>query len=154
MGTRLIAQEVFGFLRPEQVNAISEAAERISLAAGEAVYCRGEKADHFFTVLDGVVTLRLPGKGGVNLVIDEVASGEMFGSCVCFARDSYSLTAQCATDSVLLKIESKALKALMDQDLMMGYALQTKISELYFGRYIDTMQKLQAIVMNLPIQST
>ena len=36
----------------------------------------------------------------------------------------------------------------------MGDALQTQITALYFGRYIETMQKLQAIVMNLPIQST
>ena len=154
MAERLIAQEVFGFLRPEQVNAISEAAERISLAAGETVYRQGAKADHFYTVLEGDVTLRLPGKGGVSLVIDELTKGEMFGSCVCFSRDSYALTAQCASDSVLLKIESAALKDLMDEDLKMGYALQTQISALYYGRYIETMHKLQAIVMNLPIQST
>ena len=42
----------------------------------------------------------------------------------------------------------------MDEDLMMGYALQTRISEIYFNRYIETMKKLQAIVMNIPIEST
>jgi hypothetical protein len=35
----------------------------------------------------------------------------------------------------------------------MGYALQTQMSALYFGRYIETMRKLQAIVLNLPIQA-
>ena len=39
----------------------------------------------------------------------------------------------------------------MDKDLMMGYALQMRISKVYFERYIETMQKLQAIVMNIPI---
>jgi len=153
MAERLIAQEVLGFLRPEQVNAISEAAQRISFGAGDTVYHQGARADHFYVVLEGEVTLRIPGKGGVSIVIDELTKGEMFGSCVCFAMDSYALTAQCATDSVLLKIESAALKGLMDEDLKMGYALQIQISALYFGRYIDTAQKLQAIVMNLPIQS-
>jgi CRP-like cAMP-binding protein len=152
MVDRLIAHEVFGFLRPEQVSAISEAAERISLSAGETVYERGRKADHFYTVLEGEVTLRLPVESGVSIVIDEVTKGEMFGSCVCFSMDSYALSAQCVTDSVLLKIENGALKKLMDEDLKMGYALQTKISALYFRRYIDTTLKLQAVVMNLPIQ--
>jgi CRP-like cAMP-binding protein len=110
-------------------------------------------ADHFYTVLEGNVTLRLPGKSGVSIVIDELTEGEMFGSCVCFSRDSYTLTAQSATDSILLKIESAALKELMDEDPRLGYALQSRISALYFERYIDTTQKLQAIVMNLPIQS-
>jgi len=78
----------------------------------------------------------------------------MFGSCVCFYCDTYALTAQCASDAVLLKVKSSVLRDLMDEDLMMGYALQTRISEIYFNRYIETMKKLQAIVMNIPIEST
>jgi hypothetical protein len=34
----------------------------------------------------------------------------------------------------------------------MGYALQTRISAVYFGRYIETMRKLQAITLSLPIE--
>ena len=152
MTERLVAQDVFGFLRPEQVNAISKRAERITYAAGATVYERGAKAEYLYTVLDGEVTLRLPGTGGFSVVIDQVRKGDMFGSCACFQRDSYALTAQCAKDSVLLRIESSALKELMDNDLMMGYALQTRLSAVYFGRYIDTMRKLQAITLSLPIE--
>lgn len=76
----------------------------------------------------------------------------MFGSCVCFQRGAYSLTAQCARDSELLRIQSSALKALMDDDVRMGYALQSRLSAIYFGRYIETMRKLQAITMSLPIE--
>ena len=153
MAERLSAQEVFNFLRPEQVNAISEASEKISCAAGDTVYEKGGQADHFYTILKGQVALRLPGKGGVSIVIDQLSKGAMFGSCVCFYRDSYALTAQCTEDSELLKIESAALKSLMDEDLMMGYGLQTRISEIYFNRYIETMMKLQAIVMNMPVEA-
>jgi len=152
MTERLVAHEVFSFLRPEQVDAISERAERIRLPAGAIVYEQGARADHLYTVLDGEVTLRLPGQDGFNVVIDQLRRGEMFGSCVCFQRDSYALTAQCATDSELLKIESSALKELMDGDLVMGYALQTRLSAVYFGRYLETMRKLQAITMSLPIE--
>ncbi len=153
MAVQLISQDVFGFLRPEQVHAISEASQRIGYRAGEIVYQKGAKADHFFTILDGEVTLRLPGRGGVNIVIDQLRKGEMFGSCVCFRRDKYALTAQCTEDSDLLKVSSDVLKDLMDKDLMMGYALATRITEIYFTRYIETMEKLQAIVMNIPIES-
>lgn len=152
MAETLIAQEVFGSLRPEQVNQISEAAERVSCAAGQTIYSKGAPADHFFVVLEGEVTLRLPGKAGVSVVIDQLGKGAIFGSCVCFSRDSYSLTAQCTSDSQLLRVESAALKDLMDRDLVMGYALQTRISQIYFNRYIETMKKLQAIVMNIPIE--
>jgi len=152
MAERLTAKEVFEYLRPDQVNAISEASDEISCGAGETVYERGAAADHLYTILKGEVALRLPGKDGVSLVIDQLSEGAMFGSCVCFQRDSYALTAQCTKDTVLLKIESAALKNLMDEDLMMGYSLQTRLSQIYFTRYIETMKKLQAIVMNIPIE--
>ncbi len=75
----------------------------------------------------------------------------MFGSCISFAMETYSLTAQCTEDCQLLKVATSALKDLLDGDPRMGYAVQSRISEIYFTRYIDTMKKLQAIVMNIPL---
>ncbi len=40
----------------------------------------------------------------------------------------------------------------MDRDLVMGYTIQTQISRIYFQRYVETMNKLQSIVMNLPLE--
>jgi CRP-like cAMP-binding protein len=153
MEESLKTQEVFQFLRPDQVKAISEASETIRCLAGETVYERGARADHFFTVLEGEVALRLPGRGNFSIAIDQLTRKAMFGACVCFNRDSYALTAQCVEDSVLLKTENAALKKLMDEDLLLGYRLQTRISEVYFNRYNDTMKKLQSIVMNIPLEA-
>ena len=146
------AQDVFEFLRPEQVHSISNASERISYKAGDTVYQKGAKADYLYTILEGQVALRLPGKSGTNIIIDQLTKGAFFGSCACVRRDAYALTAQCTEDSELLRIERVALKELMEKDLMMGYYLQSKLSEIYFSRYIETMKKLQAIVMNIPIE--
>ena len=114
MADRLSAQQVLEFLRPDQVNAISEASETVSYAGGETLYERGANADYFYALLEGEVVLRLPGKGGVSIVIDQLTKGAMFGSCVCFYRDTYALTAQCTRDSELLKIKGVALKNLME----------------------------------------
>jgi CRP-like cAMP-binding protein len=150
---RLEGHEVFQFLRPDEMRTISDSAEVIEYHAGDTVYEKGEKADFFFVVLDGQVSLRMPGKAGVSIQIDELTKGAMFGSCVCFHLVNYSLTAQCTADSRLLRIDSATLKELMDQDLLMGYTIQTQISRVYFNRYIETMKKLQSIVMNLPLES-
>ena len=45
MAGTIRAQDVFSFLRPEQVNSISDAAERITCKAGDVVYNKGDKAD-------------------------------------------------------------------------------------------------------------
>jgi CRP-like cAMP-binding protein len=150
---RLDSHELFQHLRPDQIKAISEAAEVVHHQAGDTIYYMGAKASHFFVVLDGQVSLRMPGKAGVSIQIDEATPGDMFGSCVCFGLVNYALTAQCTKDSRLLRIEAAVLKELMDEDLMMGYVIQTQISAIYFTRYVETMKKLQAIVMNLPIET-
>ena len=150
---RLDKHEVFQFLRPDQVRTISDVAKVAEYQAGETIYEKGSKADHFYVVLNGQVSLRLPGQSGVSIQIDELTEGAVFGSCICFQLVNYSLNAQCTSDSKLLKIESATLKELMDQDLLMGYTIQTQISRIYFKRYIETMKKLQSIVMNLPLET-
>ena len=52
-----------------------------------------------------------------------------------------------------LKIEASTLKKLLDDDLVMGYALQSMISRIYFTRYVETMNKLQAIVQSIPLET-
>lgn len=150
---QLDRHEVFQFLRPDQLKKISDVARVVSFKAGDTVYENGARADHFYFVLEGQVSLRLPGRSGISIQIDEITSGAIFGSCVCFQLVNYSLNAQCTRDSRLLEISSITLKELMDQDLVMGYTIQTQISRIYFQRDIETMNKLQSIVMNLPLEA-
>ena len=95
--------------------------------------------------------LRLPGPAEVSLLIDQAGKGAIFGSCVCFQLNSYALTATCIEDSILLKIQAAALKKVMEEDAIIGYALQAMISRVYFQRYIDTMRKLQAVIGDIPL---
>jgi len=149
---RLGAHEVFRFLLPKQVEAISNAAQVIARVAGDTIYYMGTPATHLYVLLHGQVALRLPGRGGVSLLIEQLADGAMFGSCLCLDLDAYYLTAQCLTDVELLRVEATLLRRLMEGDLMMGFALQQHISKIYFKRYVDTMKKLQSIVMSLPLE--
>ncbi|MGD2122414.1 MAG: cyclic nucleotide-binding domain-containing protein [Gemmatimonadota bacterium] len=153
MAGTLTSQEVFGFLLPEQVDSISNAAEKVSARAGDMIYQKGDKAEDIFIVLDGEVTLKLPGASGLNIVIDQLRRGEVFGGALGYGRSSYALSAQCTGDAQLLKVKHSALKSLMDRDPRLGYTLQGYISTSYFNRYVDTMKKLQAIVMNLPVEA-
>ena len=148
---RLESQDVFGFLLPKQVDSISNAAQTVSCKAGDTVYSQGEPAEFLYVVLEGEVLLRLPGKG-VSVPVDVATPGAMFGSCMCFDIEAYATTAQCTQDSRLLKIEAVALSKLMDEDLRMGYAMQRRLSHIYFKRYVNTMGKLQTVVMSLPVE--
>jgi len=145
-------EEVFEFLRPDQVDALSSAAEVVRPSSGEFVYYQGEQADSLYVLLSGQVTLQLPGKAGVSILIDQLDErGTMLGSSLSFRIGSYATTAQCMEDAELLREKTSVLKRLLDDDPRMGYAIQSKISEIYFRRYLEAMRKLQAIVMNIPL---
>jgi CRP-like cAMP-binding protein len=147
-------EQVFEFLRPDEIDSLSNRAEVIRLEAGQLVYQKGDRADFLYVVLRGAVALRLPGRDGVTVLIDQLTKpGSMFGACTSPSIETCVLTAQCEQDTELLRIEKSALKQLLDDDPRMGYAIQSKISEIYFKRYIETMRQLQAIIMNIPIRS-
>lgn len=150
---QLTGHDVFELLRPDQVRTISETAEELSLKAGDTVFRRGESADDFFIVLEGQVALRFPTREGLSLLIDEASRGAIFGSCVCFQIDRYTLNARCTENSRLLKMPAATLKKLLDDDPALGYAVQTVISRVYFKRYIDTAQKLQAVLRSMPVET-
>jgi len=153
MAGTLTAQKVFSFLLPDQVNTISEAAERVSFKAGDFVYEKGDKAESFFIILDGEITLRTPSANGLSLVIDQLGKGAIFGGPLGQRRKSYCLSAQCSRKAKLLKVGISVLNRLMDKDERMGLHLQRHVANAYFNRYIDTMKKLQAIVRNIPVES-
>lgn len=144
-------QDLFQHLRPDQVNTLSEAAEEISLGPGQTVYQRGDPNEFLYVVLEGQVNLTMPQSEGVRLLIDEVGEGAMFGYGACLQLETYSLTATCIDAARLLKIKVEALKGVMGKDLIMGCAIQTHISRVYFRRYLATMNKLQAIAHSVPL---
>jgi CRP/FNR family cyclic AMP-dependent transcriptional regulator len=150
---RLESQDVFGLMRPDQVNALSNVSETVRFKAGEDVYQQGQQADHIYVVLEGEVALRLPGRGGVTVPIDQATPGAVFGACMCFDSRTYSTKAQCTQDSKVMKIDAVALQKLMDEDHRIGSVIQRRMSGVYFKRYVETMRKLQSIVMNLPVEA-
>ncbi len=149
---QLLGQDVFSYLRPEQINSIHNVSEMIDRRAGDLVYSQGEDARHVYVVLDGQVDLQLPGKKGFGILIESLRRDAIFGASASLEPGRYMLTARCAIDSKLLKIDAAMLRSLLDKDCRMGYAIQRRITDIYFKRYIETMQKLQAVVMSIPLE--
>jgi signal-transduction protein with cAMP-binding, CBS, and nucleotidyltransferase domain len=149
----LSSHEVFSFLQPQQVKAVSDVSEVVSYAEGDAVFRSGEPAVFLYAVLEGRVSLTLPREEGVNLHIEDLETGALFGSCVCFDFNTYTLTATCAADAKLLKIGAEELKSVMEEDPVTGYHVQRMISRTYFTRYLDTMKKLRNIAESLGLRA-
>jgi len=145
------SEELFQFLRPEQVVGLNKAAEPVSFKPGEVVYERGGPATYMYVVISGEIALHVPGDDGMNVLVNEVGPGELFGVCVCLGVEHYTTTAMCSENAWLLRIEAAMLKRLMDEDVEIGYALQTEIARIYFERYVDAMRRLSGVLVHVGV---
>lgn len=148
--TGLTGHSLFQMLQPKQVEKISDATEELMLDTGSAVYHAGEPSDFLYVVREGRVSLRSV-SGGVVLLVDDVMPGEVFGTCLCSGRSTYALEAQCEEKTRLMRIRTDVFNRTLNDDPVLGYAVQAYISGVYFRRYLETVTKLQAVAQCLPL---
>ena len=153
VGEKLQHHELFGLLTPKEVERLSSVSGVVKLAKGDRVYTEGIPASHFFVLLKGSVELRRPATGGLSLLVDEVAEGGVFGVSSLTGGERYLLNAVCVEDSEALKVESQVLRRILDENPAIGYAVQRRISQIFFKRYVDAMERLRSVVMAVPVGS-
>ena len=151
---KLKSHELFRLLSPKEVEKISAASGVMKLKEGERVYGDGFPATHLFVLLKGRVELQRPTKEGLVLLVDDLAEGSVFGVSSLTGMERHLLDAVCVEDSEVLKLEARVLRQVLDENPRVGYAIQQKISEIFFKRYVEAMEKLQAIVQAFAAQRT
>lgn len=151
---KLKGHELFRLLSPKEVERLSAASGVMKLDEGDRVYADGFPATHLFVLLTGRVELRRPTKGGVGLLVDDLVAGSIFGVSSLTGMERHLLDAVCVQDSEVLKLEAKVLRQILDENLIAGYAIQRKVSEIFFKRYVEAMERLQAVAQAMPVQRT
>lgn len=154
VGEKLRHHELFGLLTPKEVERLSNVSGVVKLGKGERVYAEGIPASHLFVLLKGKVELRRPAKGGLSLLVDDVVEGGVFGVSSLMGGERYLLNAECMEDSEVLKVESQALRRILDENPAIGYAVQRRISQVFFKRYVDAMERLRSVVLAVPMGPT
>ena len=67
---------------------------------------------------------------------------------------AFMLNAVCVEDSEVLKVESQVLRRILDENPAIGYAVQKRISQIFFKRNVDAMERLRSIVLAVPMGPT
>jgi CRP-like cAMP-binding protein len=146
VGEKLKHHELFGLLTPKEVERLSNVSGVVKLGKGERVYAEGNPASHLFVLLKGRVELRRPAKRGLSFLVDDVVEGGVFGVSSLTGGERYMLDAVCVEDSEMLKVESQVLRRILDENTVIGYTVQRRISEIFFKRYVDAMERLRSIL--------
>ncbi|MGP8245325.1 MAG: Crp/Fnr family transcriptional regulator [Bryobacteraceae bacterium] len=147
---KLEKYEVFGLLNPKEMERLSNVSGVAKLKKGDKVYSEGVPASHLFVLLKGRVELKRPMRNGPGFHVEDLVEGGLFGVSALMGSDRFLLNAECVEDSEVLKIEGKVLRQILDENSVVGYAVQRRVSEIFFKRYLGAMERLQAVAQAIP----
>ena len=148
---RLEKHELFGLLGPDDIQKLSNVSSIVAIKEGGKLYSEGVPASHLFVLLKGRVELRRRTGSGPSFVVEDLMEGSIFGVSALMGTERYLLNAECVMDSEVLKIEGKTLRRILDENPVVGYATQRRISQVFFKRYLEVMERLQAVVQAIPL---
>jgi signal-transduction protein with cAMP-binding, CBS, and nucleotidyltransferase domain len=150
---KLQHHELFRLLTPKEVDKLSSASGVMKLSKGERVYGEGMPASHLFVLLKGKVEMRRPAQEELSILVEEVGEGGVFGVSSLTGGERYLLNAECVQDSEVLKMDSRVLHGVLENNPATGYAIQKRVSQIFFKRYVDAMDRLRSVALAVPIRA-
>ena len=129
-------KDIFWGMKRDFVKEIMDISITESHQKGTALFQEGDSANQFYILLKGRVKLRL-GKIGQSVYIASNA-GEAFGWSSLTGRDTYSASAECMSQTKLLKIDKKPLQKIIEKDTANGLILFRRLAELLGDRLIQS----------------
>jgi CRP-like cAMP-binding protein len=134
--------DLFWGMSIDFVKASTELAFHISCKEGEKLFDIGDKADRFYVLLKGSVTMKR-GDGDLYTAQD---AGEIFGWSSLIKRPEYAASATCDKETELLNIKAGPFLKLMDiypnDKAVLFERLATMLGNQLLGVYISAIPKV------------
>jgi CRP-like cAMP-binding protein len=150
--TTLKSNHIFSYLKPEEIDFLSNYATTEEYKPGAIVYRKGQPASRAYVLLEGEVLLRVPSQTGQDLIVEQASSGTMIGASVLLG-ETYMVTAQCLTDCKIMSIGKTPLERIVEANPQMGLVIEKYLAEMYYQRSIDLMHKLEALIREVPTET-
>lgn len=109
---RLKQTPLFAELSDADLAAAAQATEAITLPAGRYLFRAGDAGDELYVVASGSVVVVVE-QGGNERIIDQIATGAMFGELAMLSGEPRSASIRTATKTTLLRLQRKVLLNLM-----------------------------------------
>ncbi len=94
----------------DQVEILKPIIEDICYQANQVIFEQGAEADYLYFVMDGKVSIRFKPEDGPELTVAELDRGGVFGWSSALGCHSYTSSAICVEESLLLRMEGGKLK--------------------------------------------
>lgn len=108
--------------------------ERRAFADGDLLLREDREADALFLVVRGNVSLEVHAAGGPATMLETIGPGGVIGFSWLFPPAAWHLDARATTDGEALRVDGARLRAWMEADHGVGYAVAMRLLAAAFDR--------------------
>lgn len=149
MGKKSIEQAIaehpfFAGLPKRSVAFLASCAEKRRLKEDEVLFRHGGKADRFFVVLEGRVTVEVAAIQGPSLDLRELGPGDLLGWSWLIPPYQWHFQARAEELSEVLEFDGTAVLRRCEQDPAFGYDLLKRFSGLMSERLAAAREKMMS----------
>ena len=138
----LASHEFFAGMDGPTLKLLSGCAANVAFAAGEGLFAEGQRAERFWIVQHGRVTLSVASPGVGHLAIETLGSGSIVGWSWLVAPYRWRFDAVASERTSAVVFDVSCLRAKMDADAAIGY--------LVLSRFVPVIvERLQATRLRL-----
>jgi CRP-like cAMP-binding protein len=152
----------FSDVPTEKLEQIARQGEILAFKADEVIFRYDEPAAHLYGVLEGEVGLNVVFIDKVlkteieyeeaiqarmveeekSIMVDSVKPGQVFGWASLVGPGRRTVTAHCLQDARIIALPAAELKAMIEADQALGYAIMKKMSDIISKRLKKRTEKL------------
>jgi CRP-like cAMP-binding protein len=115
---KLLQNEAFAQLPPENINALFQRLEPMEVKAGQIVIKQGEPGDYYYLIKEGRASIARKGKDGKVAMLNEISVGQGFGEEALLAGTSRNATVIMRTAGTLMRLSRKDFDELLKEPLV------------------------------------
>lgn len=138
----LAAHPVFKGMEKDRLDFIAGCGWNVQFRDGEAVFHFGQRADRFFMLRSGSVSIEIRPPAGPTLCIETVAAGDVLGWSWLYPPYTWQFDARALQDVRATAFDGACLRDKCDQDPGLGYELMKRFATVVANRLQSTRLQL------------
>jgi CRP-like cAMP-binding protein len=138
----LSTHEFFAGLNEDFMQFLSACATEKKFSKGEVLFQQGKKANTFYLVRKGLVSVQVPALVGPVLELQILGENQLLGWSWLIPPYRWNFLARAVEDTVVLEFDGSAILAQCEKDPKFGYELFKRFTALMSERLDAARQKM------------
>ena len=133
---------LFGGLPVETLKTIFDHNSPANYTKKSLLFQEGDRADHFYLVIDGLVKLYRSSLDGHEAVISVFGKGQTFAECAMFMGASFPVSAEVVSNARLLRIKGATMRRVVHDDPDIAFTMLASASR-HLKMMVDQIEQMK-----------